>query len=97
MTKIKSCWGACRLHSILFAQDRDDVLSLAEQSHDIKMVFTLEIEPTHRKPCNSPGAQSGDFAQLAQTQRTDAWCVLNRSERGDCSVEHLAAQGQATF
>lgn len=44
--------------SSIRVENRQNILSLSEQPHHIKVVFTLKVEPDQRKTGDTPAAQS---------------------------------------
>lgn len=50
----------------LFAQDRGDVLTLAQQPDHIEMVFAFEVAPQQRELRHLPGAKPRNTEQLAE-------------------------------
>lgn len=78
------------------AENRREVLSKSEQTNDIDITTSVEIEPSTRKPLNAAGAQVRNATELADTQGSGARNTSDHAKRIDSRPEEPLTQIIAT-
>ena len=73
-------------------EDCCKILGVGEQTDDVDVVASFEVEPAARKPCEPVGSQTGNAAQLAYPRGARARHPFNRSQRLDRRVEEPSAK-----